>query len=66
MIRECELHIALGEKHIARQQKVVAELESDGAEMDRARRLLAIFEAVQIERERVRHRLRMRLVRLPR
>jgi hypothetical protein len=50
-LREAERHVALGEKHIARQYDIISELERYGldSEADRARELLASFEEVQKE-----------------
>ncbi len=40
-------HVAIGEKNVARQRAVVAELERDGHDASEARRLLAEFEQLQ-------------------
>jgi hypothetical protein len=39
--------IAKGERHIARQKQLIAELERDGHDSQTARELLAQFESVQ-------------------
>lgn len=46
-LRQAEEHVALGERHIARQREIVAELEADGHDVTEPRRLLALFEEVQ-------------------
>lgn len=40
-------HIALGERHIARQHEIVAQIKERGADSTEAERLLATFEATQ-------------------
>jgi arginine repressor len=40
-------HIAIGEKNIARQTEIVADLERDGHDVTAARQLLAQFEELQ-------------------
>jgi hypothetical protein len=42
-----ERHVLDGERHIARQRKIVAELERDGHDSDHATRLLRSFEQTQ-------------------
>ena len=37
-------HVADGEKHVARQKQILAELEREGHDPEQARELLAVFE----------------------
>lgn len=62
-LAEAEDHVAVGEKHIARQKDIVAELERDGhAEAAQtARDLLATFEITQKAHIDDRDRLRAEL-----
>jgi hypothetical protein len=46
-LAEVEAHIALGERHIVRQRKLVAELARDGHDTTEAKRLLANLEETQ-------------------
>jgi hypothetical protein len=67
-LKQAQLHVALGEKHIARQYDIISELERDGndSEADQARELLAAFEEMQEEhishRDRIEEELRAALV----
>jgi hypothetical protein len=44
-LAQAEAHIALGQKHIARQYEIIAELEKVGHESVTAKALLIVFEA---------------------
>ena len=46
-LEQVRYHIAQGEKHIARQRRLVAELELDGHEATHARETLNRFEDLQ-------------------
>jgi hypothetical protein len=56
---EAEKHIAIGVKNLARQRKILAELEAHGHDRAaaQAKRLLAQFEALQEMHEAERDRL---------
>jgi hypothetical protein len=56
-----EGHIALGERHIVRQRKLVVELEQKGCDTAEAKRLLASFEELQAMHIADRDRLRRQL-----
>jgi len=45
--RLAEQHVALGREQLARQSRIIAELERDGHDSATARTLLATFEGVQ-------------------
>ncbi len=38
------MHVCEGERHLARQREIVAELKDDGRDLETARNLLARFE----------------------
>jgi len=46
-IAQCKTHIILGEKHIAKQLRLISELERDGHDVGEAKALLAQFEQYQ-------------------
>jgi hypothetical protein len=58
-LKQAQLHVALGEKPIARQYDIISELERDGnnSDADQARELLATFEEMQ--EEHIAHRDRL-------
>jgi HEAT repeat protein len=62
-LTQAEGHVALGERHIARQIEIVAELERDGHEQTAiaARELLAMFEQTHKSHVEDRDRLRAEL-----
>ena len=60
-LAQAEGHIALGERHIVRQRKLVAELEQKGCDTAEAKRLLASFEELQAMHIADRDRLRRQL-----
>ena len=49
-LKQAEEHVAVGQKHIARQREIIAELEADGHDVTDSRRLLQLFEEVQCRR----------------
>jgi Spy/CpxP family protein refolding chaperone len=60
-LSEAVAHVALGERMIERQRKLIATLESDGRDSAQARELLARFEEAQAkhlaERDRIQREL---------
>jgi len=46
-LKQAKTHAARGEKSLARQRRVVAELEQRGADASQAKALLATFETLQ-------------------
>ena len=40
---QAELHVTLGERHVARQREIIAELERNGHDVTQAKELLAVF-----------------------
>ena len=46
-LRQAEGHVSLGQRHVMRQQQIVAELERDGHDSRSARELLCTFEELQ-------------------
>lgn len=46
-LAQAELHVTEGERIVARQRGIVAELETDGHDAKSARELLALFESAQ-------------------
>jgi hypothetical protein len=56
-LRQAEEHVALGLQHIARQQKIVAEIEAAGRDGSLARTLLKTIEDLQRSHEADRDRL---------
>jgi hypothetical protein len=46
-LEQARRHVVLGERHIARQREIIAELEGDDRDSWRARVLLATFEDLQ-------------------
>ena len=60
-LEETEGHIALGERHIAAQRGIIAELAHDGHDTSQAEALLATFEQTQClhleDRDRIRKEL---------
>jgi hypothetical protein len=46
-LSQCRRHVSEGEKHIARQREIVAELARDGRDTTLARELLGHFEETQ-------------------
>jgi len=57
-LREAEHHVALGRKHISRQQQLIADLERKGFDSTEACRLLDILTELQQLHEEGRARLR--------
>ena len=57
-LKQAEEHVAVGQKHIARQAEIIAELEADGHDVTDSRRLLQLFEEVQALHVAGRDRLR--------
>ena len=60
-LRQAEHHVALGRKHIAEQERLVAELETDGHPTETALALLTTYREVQLMHEADRDRLRKEL-----
>lgn len=56
-LAEAEAHVAEGQRHIDRQEQIVAELDRDGHDTKQAWELLAIFRSLQIEHIAHRDRL---------
>jgi hypothetical protein len=56
-----ERHVAEGERHLARQREIVAELAGDGHDLASAKSLLAQFEAMQRSHIEDRDRIRAEL-----
>ncbi len=56
-LEQAERHVALGRRHIARQEEIIAELEGKGEETQTSRDLLAIFQSLQAGHEAHRQRL---------
>jgi hypothetical protein len=46
-LSKSESHVATGERNIARQRQIVADLEQDGHDSTTARKILDAFEALQ-------------------
>jgi len=46
-LEQARRHVADGDKHVARQRKLVAKLDRDGHDSSEARRLLQQFEELQ-------------------
>ena len=63
-LRQAQLHVALGVRHIARQYAIISELERCGQcpEADQARNLLATFEEMQEDHISHRDRLERELL----
>jgi hypothetical protein len=65
LLVQAEQHVALGERHIARQREIVAELERDGHDTTQAKELLAVFLATQathvVGRDRLMEELKPKL-----
>jgi hypothetical protein len=63
-LRQAQLHVALGVRHIARQYAIISELERSGQcpDADQARDLLATFEEMQEEHISHRDRLERELL----
>ena len=60
-LAQAECHVAEGERNIARQREIVAQLECDGHDADQAARLLRSFEELQALHVADRDRLRKEL-----
>jgi len=54
-------HVALGERHIARQHEIIAQIRLRGADTDEAERLLVAFEHSQAMHLSHRDRLELQL-----
>jgi len=57
LLVQAEWRLTLGERHIARQRGIIAELERDGHDSTQAKELLAVFMATQATRVDGRDRL---------
>ncbi len=60
-LAQSEMHVCGGERHVARQREIVAELKDDGRDLETALNLLARFEELYawhlIDRDRIRREL---------
>ncbi len=56
-----EMHVSQGERHVARQREIVAELKDDGRDLETARNLLARFEELYAQHVADRDRIRREL-----
>jgi hypothetical protein len=56
-----EKHVSEGERHIARQREIVAELKDNGHDLETARNLLARFEELYASHVADRDRIRLEL-----
>lgn len=64
-LAQAEAHVALADRNVARQRKLVAELERDGHSTTEAKRLLALFEEILVTYIADRDRLRRELEATP-
>ena len=60
-LAQAEDHVALGERHLADQRALIAELTRDGHDISQAKELLATFEQTQLLHVEDRDRLRKEL-----
>ncbi len=60
-LAQAEMRVSDGERHVARQREIVAELKDDGRDLETARNLLARFEELYaqhvVDRDRIRREL---------